>query len=237
MDGSEVEISDINISLSSEVRFKFHHGQQALSAYMGRMKGVLTLAVPFSDSNYGSTQSFYDYLKSSDHYIQAYWGSTSPSSENQVNIKMNGRVSRVAEIDIVPKKIRIPVYIVIIASFVTIADLVMAGFAPALHKSLGIFVPLIVVNCIILGRAEAFASKNNIGRSIFDAIGMGIGFTLTLTIIGFFRELLGDGKILGTPVFGTSFEPVLLFILPPGAFLSLGFLIGILNWYEAKRVK
>jgi len=138
--------------------------------------------------------------------------------------------------NIVPKKIRIPVYIVIIASFVTIADLVMAGFAPALHKSLGIFVPLIVVNCIILGRAEAFASKNNIGRSVFDALGMGIGFTLTLTIIGFFRELLGDGKILGTPVFGTSFEPVLIFILPPGAFLSLGFLIGILNWYDAKRV-
>jgi len=138
--------------------------------------------------------------------------------------------------DIVPKKIRIPVYIVIIASFVTIADLVMAGFAPALHKSLGIFVPLIVVNCIILGRAEAFASKNNVGRSILDAIGMGVGFTLCLTIIGFFRELLGDGKILGTPIFGTSFEPVLLFILPPGAFLSLGFLIGILNWLDAKRV-
>ncbi|RKY87165.1 electron transport complex subunit RsxE [candidate division KSB1 bacterium] len=137
----------------------------------------------------------------------------------------------------VPDKIRIPVYIVIIASFVTIADLFMAGFAPKLHKALGIFVPLIVVNCIILGRAEAFASKNSLGRSILDAIGMGIGFTLTLVFIGFFREFLGDGKVLGTPVMGSSFEPVLLFILPPGAFLSLGFLMGFLNWIDSKKVR
>ena len=136
----------------------------------------------------------------------------------------------------IPAKIRIPVYIVVIASFVTIVDLVMAGFAPALHKSLGIFVPLIVVNCIILGRAEAFASKNNVGRSIIDALGMGLGFTLTLTVIGFFREILGEGTVFGIPVLGGSYEPVLIMILAPGAFLSLGFLIGLINWIETKRV-
>ena len=137
----------------------------------------------------------------------------------------------------VPKKIRIPIYIVVIATFVTVVDLVMAGFAPALHKSLGIFVPLIVVNCIILGRAEAFAGKNGVFYSFLDGLGMGIGFTFALTIIGVVRELLGDGKLWGIPMFGSNFEPVLLFILPPGAFLTLGLFLGLFNWLDlrAKR--
>ncbi len=135
----------------------------------------------------------------------------------------------------VPKKIRIPIYIVVIATFVTIVDLVMAGFAPALHKSLGIFVPLIVVNCVILGRAEAYAGKNSVLYSFIDGLGMGIGFTFALTIIAVVRELLGDGKLWGIPMFGSGFEPVLLLILPPGAFLTLGMFLGLFNWLDTKR--
>ncbi len=135
----------------------------------------------------------------------------------------------------VPKKIRIPIYIVVIATFVTIVDLVMAGFAPSLHKSLGIFVPLIVVNCIILGRAEAYAGKNSVFYSFIDGLGMGLGFTFALTLIAVVRELLGDGKLWGIPMFGTGFEPVLLLILPPGAFLTLGMFLGLFNWLDTKR--
>jgi Na+-translocating ferredoxin:NAD+ oxidoreductase subunit E len=135
----------------------------------------------------------------------------------------------------VPKKIRIPIYIVVIATFVTIVDLVMAGFAPALHKSLGIFVPLIVVNCVILGRAEAYAGKNSVLYSFIDGLGMGIGFTFALTIVAVVRELLGDGKLWGIPMFGSGFEPVLLLILPPGAFLTLGMFLGLFNWLDTKR--
>ena len=138
--------------------------------------------------------------------------------------------------NLVPSKIRIPVFIVVIATFVTIVDLVMAGFAPALHESLGLFIPLIVVNCIILGRAEAFASKNGIFKSVIDGIGMGIGFTLALVIIATFRENLGNGTWLGIHVFGSSFEPALLMILSPGAFLTIGFLIAFFNWFENRRV-
>ena len=134
----------------------------------------------------------------------------------------------------VPKKIRIPIYIVVIATFVTIVDLLMAGFFPDLHKSLGIFIPLIVVNCIILGRAEAFASKNNVFYSLIDGLGMGIGFTLALIIISTFREILGNGTWLGMPVFGTSFKPALLMILNPGAFFTIGFIIAFLNWFDKK---
>ncbi len=137
----------------------------------------------------------------------------------------------------VPKKIRIPIYIVVIATFVTIVDLAMAGFAPELHKALGIFVPLIVVNCVILGRAEAFAGKNNVLYSFFDGLGMGIGFTLALTVVGVARELLGDGKLWGIPIMGANFEPVLLFILPPGAFLTLGLFLGLFNWIDSKTNK
>jgi len=135
----------------------------------------------------------------------------------------------------VPSKIRIPIYIVVIATFVTMIDLAMAGFLPAIHKSLGIFVPLIVVNCIILARAEAFAGKNNVWLSALDGLGMGIGFTLALMLLGVIRELLGNGSLLGYPVLGTGFEPVLIMILPPGAFITIGFVLGFFNWLEAKR--
>jgi len=136
----------------------------------------------------------------------------------------------------VPKKIRIPIYIVVIATFVTIVDLVMAGFAPGLHKALGIFVPLIVVNCIILGRAEAFAGKNSVFYSFLDGLGMGFGFTFALIAVSVVRELLGDGRLWGIPIFGAGFEPVLLLILPPGAFLTLGLFLAFFNWIETKRV-
>ena len=135
----------------------------------------------------------------------------------------------------VPKRIRIPMYIVVIASFVTIADLVMAAYEPTLHKSLGIFVPLIVVNCIILGRAEAFAGKNRVLPSILDGLGMGIGFTLALLALGLVREILGNGTIYGYPVFGSGYNPMLIMILPPGAFLILGLYLGFFNWLDRKR--
>lgn len=135
----------------------------------------------------------------------------------------------------VPAKIRIPVFIIIIATFVTIVDLVMHGFFPALHKSLGLFIPLIVVNCIILGRAEAFASRNNPFYSVIDALGMGIGFTLALMIIATFREVLGNGTWFGLPVFGSAYKPVLLMVLSPGAFLTIGMIIGFLNWLDHRK--
>lgn len=137
--------------------------------------------------------------------------------------------------DFVPKKIRIPIFITVIATFVTITELVMAAFTPALHKALGIYVPLIVVNCVILGRAEAFASKNNPFRSILDGLGMGIGFTMILAILGGIREILGDGKLLGFPLFGASFEPVIIMILPPGAFLLLGLILGFFRWSDLRK--
>ncbi len=129
----------------------------------------------------------------------------------------------------VPGKIRIPSYIVVIASFVTITELIMAAYFPALFKSLGIFVPLIVVNCIILGRAEGFASRHGVGASVIDGLGMGAGFTLALIALAFFRELLGAGKLYGVSVLGNGFKPVLLMILPPGGFLTLGFLLALFN--------
>ncbi len=132
------------------------------------------------------------------------------------------------------RRVRIPIYIVIIASFVTIAELFMHGFAPGLHKSLGIFVPLIVVNCIILGRAEAFASKRGLLSSVLDALGMGIGFTLGLCLLAFFREVLGAGKFFGYPVFGPSFKPILIMSLPPGAFLTLGLCMG---WFRHLKLR
>ena len=138
---------------------------------------------------------------------------------------------------ITPAKIRIPIFISIIATFVTIVDLVMAGFFPDIHKSLGLFIPLIVVNCIILGRAEAFASKNSIFISIIDALGMGLGFTFALVLIASFREILGNGTWLGISLFGPEFEPVLALILSPGAFLTIGLLIAALNALEQNRSK
>ena len=135
--------------------------------------------------------------------------------------------------DLIPKKIRIPCFIVIIATFVTIVELIMKAYFPALSKSLGIFVPLIVVNCIVLGRAEAFASRHGVAKSIFDGLGMGIGFTLALVLISAIREVFGNGTVLGL-VIVKSFEPALLFILAPGALLVIGVLIGIVNYMTEK---
>ena len=135
----------------------------------------------------------------------------------------------------IPARIRIPCYIVVIASFVTVVDLVMAGYTPELHKNLGIFIPLIVVNCIILGRAEAFASKNSVGRSLIDGLGMGLGFTFALIVIASVREIIGTGKIWDLVLLGESYNPVLMAILSPGAFITLGLLIGLFNLIEQKR--
>lgn len=135
----------------------------------------------------------------------------------------------------IPAKIRIPAFIVIISTFVTIIDLLMAAFLPELHSALGIFIPLIVVNCIIMGRAEAFASKEKVGPSIIDALGMGIGFTLSLSLIGSVRELFGTGTFLGISVPGLDAMPAIIMILPPGAFLTMGLLLGLFNYIGQKR--
>lgn len=129
--------------------------------------------------------------------------------------------------NLIPDKVRIPSFIVVIASFVTIVDLVMAGFAPALHEQLGLFIPLIVVNCIVLGRAEAFASKNGVFSSLIDGLGMGIGFTLALMVLGSIREMLGSGAIFGIKLI--SGDAILVFVLAPGAFIALGYLIALIN--------
>ncbi len=135
----------------------------------------------------------------------------------------------------IPKKVRIPAFIVIIASFVTIIDLIMAGYFYELHKELGLFIPLIVVNCIILGRAEAFASKNNLIASFFDGLGIGIGFTISLTVLGAIREILGNGTLFGAHVMAYNYVPIIVFILPPGAFITLGFLMALMNKIESSR--
>jgi electron transport complex protein RnfE len=135
---------------------------------------------------------------------------------------------------LIPNQIRIPCFIVIIATFVTINELLMKAFFPALNVSLGIFVPLIVVNCIVLGRAEAFACKNNLLYSIFDALGMGVGFTLALIIIASIREILGAGRFLGLTLI-KGFEPVAMMILAPGALLTMGLLIGLVNYWHIRR--
>jgi Na+-translocating ferredoxin:NAD+ oxidoreductase subunit E len=136
--------------------------------------------------------------------------------------------------NLIPNKVRIVAFILIIASFVTIVDLVMKAFTPDLYKTLGIFIPLIVVNCIILGRAEAFAQKNSVTRSILDGLGMGIGFTLALTIMGGIREVLGNGSFFDIRLVSQEARTMLLFILPPGAFLTYGYLIAIMNSVKRK---
>jgi electron transport complex protein RnfE len=135
----------------------------------------------------------------------------------------------------IPAKVRIPCFIVVIATFVTIVELVMGAYLPELAKSLGIFIPLIVVNCIILGRAEAFASKNGLWHSILDAIGMGIGFTFALVVLAAIREIMGDGKLFGYMVFGPNYKPVLMMILAPGAFITMGLLMGYFNVVDERR--
>ncbi len=131
--------------------------------------------------------------------------------------------------NLIPDIIRIPSFIVIIASFVTVIEMLMQAYIPVLYQALGIYIPLIVVNCIILGRAESFASKNNIWQSFLDGVGMGLGFTLALTILGSVREILGNGSIFGWSFIGENAHPMLLFIMPPGAFLALAGIIMVVN--------
>lgn len=131
--------------------------------------------------------------------------------------------------NIIPKEVRIPTFIIVIATFVTIADKMLAAYVPDISKALGPFVPLIVVNCIILGRAESFASKNNTVSSIFDGLGMGLGFAFALTLLGLIREILGAGTIFNIKFISEDSSTLLLFILPPGAFIALGYLIAIIN--------
>ena len=133
----------------------------------------------------------------------------------------------------IPDKVRIPAYIVVIASFVTLLQMLMQAYLPELYATLGIFIPLIVVNCILLGRAEAFASKNSVADSLFDGIGIGLGFTVALTLLGAVREFLGTGKLFGLEIYPESFGSI-LFVLAPGAFIVLGLLIALVNKLKSK---
>ncbi|GAB4267291.1 electron transport complex subunit RsxE [Deferrisoma sp.] len=137
----------------------------------------------------------------------------------------------------IPAKVRIPAYIVVIATFVTVVDLVMNAYAHGLHKALGVFIPLIVVNCVILGRAEAFASKHPLLPALADGLGMGLGFTLSLTLLGSIREILGNGTWFGLPLLGQGFQPVIAMILPPGAFITLGILLACINAWEGRTAR
>jgi len=137
----------------------------------------------------------------------------------------------------IPAKVRIPCYIIVIATFVTVVDLFMAGYFPAMYKILGLYIPLIVVNCIIMARAEAFASKVTPMRAIADALGMGLGFTWAITLIGAVRELMGSGTLFGFPVFGENVTRWVIMLLPPGAFITMGVLLGIMNLLTRRGVK
>jgi len=137
--------------------------------------------------------------------------------------------------NIIPHQVRIASYIVVIATFVTVADRFLAAYLPDISKSLGPYIPLIVVNCLILGRQEAFSSKRNPGRALVDALGMGIGFIMVLVTLGVIREILGAGTVFGVTVLGDWFDPWMVMILPPGAFLTLGILIALANWYNDRR--
>ena len=138
---------------------------------------------------------------------------------------------------IIPNEVRIACYIVVIAGFVTIVDLCLQAFLPEIAKSLGVFIPLIVVNCIVLGRAEAFASKNSVAASAVDGICQGIGYTVVLIIMSAFRELFGSGKLMGIQIMPASYTPALMLVLPVGGFLCLGTLIAIMQWALAKSEK
>lgn len=137
--------------------------------------------------------------------------------------------------NIIPNGVRVPAFIVIVASFVTILQFLLEAYLPSLNSALGIYIPLIVVNCIILGRAESYASKNPVLPSIFDGLGMGLGFTIALTILGAFRELLGAGQIFGMQVMPSAYEPITIFILAPGAFFVLACLVAIQNKVKSKK--
>lgn len=136
---------------------------------------------------------------------------------------------------IIPKQVRISCFIIIIATFVTVADYTLLALAPKVHKELGAFIPLIVANCMILGRQEAFASKRPVRLAVMDAIGMASGFLLALLMLGAVREVLGDGALFGISLFGESFEPWVIMILPPGGFLTLGMILLIFNWLSVRR--
>lgn len=137
--------------------------------------------------------------------------------------------------NVIPKQVRIPCFIVIIATFVTIVGLMMEAFFYSMFDALGIFIPLIVVNCLILGRAEAFAFKNSLGRSALDALVMGLGFTLSLGVLGMVRELVGSGSLFGMQIVSENVDMALIFALPPGAFISLGLLLALINHITARR--
>jgi len=137
----------------------------------------------------------------------------------------------------IPKEVRISAYILIIATFVTIADLVLAAVVPDIHKALGAFIALIVVNCMILGRQEAFAAKNTVGRAVLDAVGTGIGFLIALLMMGGVREVLGNGTFLDYPVMGQGFEPWVIMILPPGGFFSLGIFLLAFSWWKERKTE
>jgi electron transport complex protein RnfE len=136
---------------------------------------------------------------------------------------------------LIPHEVRISTYILIIATFVTIADMTLEALTPGLHKALGAFIALIVVNCMILGRQEAFASRNTVGRSLLDAVGTGFGFILALLLMGGVREILGQGSFLSVPLFGPNFEPWVVMVLPPGGFLTLGLLLLTMSWVAKRR--
>ena len=131
--------------------------------------------------------------------------------------------------NIIPDKVRIPAFIVVICTFVTMVQMLMQAFVPALYESLGLFIPLIVVNCIILARAEAFASKNAVLRSAVDGVGMGLGFTLAITVMGCIRELIGNGSVFGIDLLGAGYEPMLIIVLAPGGFIVFGLMLGLVN--------
>ncbi|MEK6782291.1 MAG: electron transport complex subunit E [Bacteroidota bacterium] len=135
--------------------------------------------------------------------------------------------------NLIPGKVRIPAFIVIIAAFVTVVELLMAAYTPALNEQLGIFIPLIVVNCIVLGRAEAFASRNTLGASILDGLGMGVGFTIALLLLGTIRELFGNLSLFGYKI--VEADGILVFILAPGAFITLGFIIATMKWIKSRK--
>ncbi len=135
----------------------------------------------------------------------------------------------------IPDKVRIPCFIVVIASFVTVVQLVMQAYVPDIYETLGLFIPLIVVNCIVLGRAEAFASKNSVWPSILDGAGMGLGFTASLTVLGCLREILGSGSIFGWRFLPEDTDTILVFVLAPGAFIALGYVIAIVNHLKKSK--
>lgn len=138
--------------------------------------------------------------------------------------------------NVIPDKIRIPAFVVVIATFVTIIEMFMKAYAQPIYQALGIFLPLIVVNCAILARAEAFASKNGVLPSIVDGLGMGIGYTIAIVVLGALREILGAGTFLGKTIMGAAYKPIGVLVMPPGAFILLGILIGIFNVVRRKKV-